>query len=66
MLEHIISSHLMKHLENNNLLYELQHGFQYNRSCETQLVSFINDLAKSYDNGKQTDVIFMAGYHKSF
>ena len=24
-----------------------------------QLVSFINDLAKSYDNGKQTDVIFM-------
>ena len=28
-------------------------------NCETQLVSFINDLAKSYDNGKQTDVILM-------
>ena len=59
ILEHIISSHLMKHLENNNLLDEYQHGFQHNRSCETQLVSFINDLAKSYDNGKQTDVIPM-------
>jgi len=59
VLEHIISSHLMKHLENNNLLYEFQHGFQRNRSCETQLVSFINDLGKSYDNSKQTDVIFM-------
>ena len=59
ILEHIISSHLMKHLENNNLLYEYQHGFRHNRSCETQLVSFINDLAKSYDNGKQTDVILM-------
>ena len=58
-MEHIISSHLMKHLESNNLLYEFQHGFRHNRSCETQLVSFINDLAKSYDNGKQTDVIFM-------
>ena len=58
VLEHIISSHLMKHLE-NNLLYEFQHGFRHNRSCETRLVSFINDLAKSYDNGKQTDVIFM-------
>jgi len=23
------------------------------------LVSFINEIAKSYDNGKQTDVIFM-------
>ena len=39
----------MKHLENNNLLYEYQHGFRHNRSCETQLVSFINDLDKSYD-----------------
>ena len=27
ILEHIISFHLMKHLENNNLLYEFQHGF---------------------------------------
>ena len=49
----------MKHLENNNLLYEYQHGFRHNRSCETQLVSLINDLAKSYDNGKQADVMFM-------
>ena len=40
-----ISSHLMKHLENNNILYEYQHGFRHNRYCETQLVSFINDLA---------------------
>ena len=58
IVEHI-SSHLMKHLENNNLLYEYQHGFRHNRSCKTQLVLFINDLAKSYDNGKQTDVILM-------
>ena len=57
VLEHIISSHLIKHLENNNLLYEFQHSFRHNRSCETQLVSFINDLAKSYDNGKQTDSV---------
>ena len=44
----------MKHLGNNNILYEYQHGFRHNRSCETQLVSLI-----SYDNGKQIDVIFM-------
>ena len=29
ILEHITSSHLMKHLENNNLLYEYQHGFRH-------------------------------------
>ena len=49
----------MKHLESNNLLHESQHGFQHNRSCETRLVSFVNDLAKNYDSEKQTDVILM-------
>ena len=52
----------MKHLE-NNLLYEFQHNFQHNKSCETQLVSFINNLAKSYNNGKQT-FITRKGWHK--
>ena len=59
ILEHVTSYRLMKHVENNNLLYEYQNGFRHNRSCETQLVSFINDLAQSYDNSKKTDVIFM-------
>lgn len=49
----------MKHLENNKILNDFQHGFRYNRSCETQLTSFIDDLAKNYDMGKQTDVILM-------
>jgi len=31
----------------------------HNRSCKTQLTPFINDLAKSFDSGKQTDVILM-------
>ena len=28
LLEHIISSNIMSHLENNNILYDLQHGFR--------------------------------------
>jgi retron-type reverse transcriptase len=49
----------MKHLEYNNILYDLQHGFRSSRSCETQLVSFIQDLAKSSDKNIQTDLIIM-------
>ena len=45
----------MKHLENNSILPE----FWHNWSCEIQLISFINDLCKSYDSGKQTDIILM-------
>ena len=59
ILEHIISSHIMEHLECNHILYELQYGFRHNRSCESQLISLINDLTKSYDAGQQSDVIFM-------
>ena len=59
ILEHIISSHIMEHLERNHILYELQYGFRRNRSCESQLISLINDLTKSYDAGQQSDVICM-------
>ena len=40
-LEHIISSNIMSYLEKNNILYNLQHGFRPSRSCETQLISFL-------------------------
>ena len=59
ILEHIISSHIMEHLERNHILYELQYGFRHNRSCESQLISLINDLTKSYDADQQSDVICM-------
>ena len=59
LLEHIISSNLMTHLEENSILYDLQHGFRSSRSCETQLISFIQNLAQSFNQNIQTDVIIM-------
>jgi hypothetical protein len=53
-MEHIIASSMMDHLENNNILYDLQHGFRTSRSCETQLVSFIQELAKNNNHNIQT------------
>ena len=40
----VVTKHVMNHLENNKILYELQHGFRHNRSCETQLLSFIQEF----------------------
>ena len=37
VMKHIVASHIRKHLETNNILYPLQHGFRSKRSCETQL-----------------------------
>ena len=59
LCEHIIASSLMKHLEDSNILYDLQHGFRSSRSCETQLMSFVQDLAQSVNKNIQTDLIIM-------
>ena len=49
----------MNHGEDNNILYPLQHGFRRSRSCETQLIEFIDDLASNLDEGQQVDVLVM-------
>ena len=38
---------------------DLQHGFREKRSCETQLIRLIEDLARNASVGKQTDIIFL-------
>lgn len=58
-MEHIVTKHIMKHLECNNILYMLQHGFRAKRSNETQLLTFVQDLYKNLRDNGQTDVIVM-------
>ena len=49
----------MKHAGDNNILYPLQHGFRSKRSCESQLIEFIDDVTNNMATGKQTDVLLM-------
>ena len=55
VMEHIVTSHIMKFVEGNNLLYPKQHGFRAKLSCETQLVELVTDIFKEHDNGKEVD-----------
>ena len=55
----------MTHADNHNILYPLQHGFRKNRSCETQLLEFIDDVTKNMENSLQTDVLIM-DFSKAF
>ena len=58
---------MVKHMNTHDLLYDLQHGFREKRSCETQLVTLVEDLARNLSAGKQTDLIlldFSKGFHK--
>ena len=51
LLEHIVCSNIMAHLDEHKLLSDRQHAFRKRHSCETQLITVINDWAKILDNG---------------
>ena len=59
MLEHIVCSSIMDHLDSYKILSEAQHGFRKKRSCESQLLLAIQDLAKGIDAREQHDVILL-------
>ena len=40
-------------------MYDLQHWCRERRSCETQLIMLIEDLARNASAGRQTDIIFL-------
>ena len=65
LCEHIVARAIMDHLESNNLLSDFQHGFRQLRSCETQLLLFIDEMAKSMCDGEQTDIAIM-DFSKAF
>ena len=65
VLEHILASNIVKHLDAQGIMYDLQHGFREKRSCETQLVMMIEDLARNANARKQTDVILL-DFSKAF
>ena len=46
-------------------MYDFKHGFRENRSCETQLIMLVEDLARNAGNGKQTGLILL-DFSKAF
>ena len=47
LLEHIVCSNIMSHLDHHKLLSDRQHAFRKSHSCETQLATVIDDWAKN-------------------
>ena len=60
-----MTSQLVKHFTTNNILYDLQHGFREKRSCETQLIMLVDELANNIQQGRQTDLIVL-DFSKAF
>lgn len=65
IMEHIIFKHIMQHLEKYDILVDYQHGFRQKRSCESQLVTTIEDIAKHLDKKEQVDMLIL-DFSKAF
>ena len=59
LLEHIVCSNIMAHLDEHELLSDRQHAFRKWHSCETQLTTVINDWAKILDKKGQVDTFIL-------
>ena len=62
IVKHILHSHIF---EGHHILSDFQHGFRKHRSCKSQLILTINDLARGLDNPQQIDGILL-DFSKAF
>ena len=65
LLKHIVFSNIMAHLDEHTLLSDRQHAFRKKHSCETQVITVINDWARILDKGRQVDT-FVLDFEKAF
>ena len=59
VFETLIRDCLVKHLEDNSLIHETQHGFRKGHSCLTNLLMFLDKVTGCIDTGDSVDVIFL-------
>ena len=59
LLEHIFHCNSMHYFDQHRVLCDNQHEFRKKRSCETQLLSTIQEIASSTDKRHQVDIILL-------
>ena len=57
IFERVMRKHLVRYLEDNNLLSNKQHGFRKGSSCLTQLLKHYDKILNNYLNSAETDAI---------
>ena len=65
LLEKIIRGKMTLHLAQQNLLNKSQHGFMENRSTQTNLIEFLDQILDYIDNGDNIDIVYL-DFSKAF
>ena len=64
-MENILVRHMLRHFDDENIISDKQHGFRKGHSCETQLITIVNDLLASADVGNRVDIAIL-DFSKAF
>lgn len=59
IMDHILVSNIVPHFKSQHILSVFQHGFRWFHTCGTQLIGFMNDVARDMESGGQTNLIVM-------
>ena len=59
LLERIIRDHILRHLDNKQLIKPSQHGFLPGRYCQSNLLEFLERVTDDTDRGNNTDVAYL-------
>ena len=65
VLERLIRDTVCRHLVDHSLLSSSQHGFLKGKSCLTNLLTFLNDVTRNLDEGKEVEVFYL-DFRKAF
>ncbi|PKU44720.1 rna-directed dna polymerase from mobile element jockey-like [Limosa lapponica baueri] len=59
VMEPIILSAIMWHMQDNLVIMHSQHGFMKGRSCLTNLISFYDKVTRLVAEGKAVDIVYL-------
>src|SRR5678815_1354429 len=65
VLEKLLKGHIEKYLEDNKVLYDSQHSFRKGRSCQTNLLEFMEFITDCIDRGDPVDIVYL-DFNKAF
>ena len=66
LLEHIIVSKTWEHLNQHNIITNIQHGFRSGLSCTSQLVGAVDDWTSELNTGQSQIDVIVLDFSKAF
>ena len=65
-MERIIRDQLVEHMSRNNFFFSaFQHGFISGKSCDPQVLEFLDEMTEALDQGEDVDIIYL-DFSKTF